>query len=326
MFTDKRMLYAADADGSNVKKIWEAPQSVDGVRFSPNGRELTVSLWTSKNPSRLWRLKANGEGAHPLLPNWPAKAEQWGAQWTPDGRHFIFSSDSEGRPNVYELVAPRWFEFWKKPVAVRITGNQIPIVASAPARDSNHLFVLGTSVQGAMQALDPRTGRLEPYLGGLSASEFVISPDRQWMAYTEFPTGHLWKSKIDGSQPIQLTNSDTGSVRWSPDGKSLVYTDGYKLHLISADGGAPETLIATGEYDVMPSWSPDGKSIAFSYYNFTDQPQDGIFTVELASRKVSMMPHTLGFGLPSWSPNGRYLLAFAEQPSRMMLYSANTRT
>jgi Tol biopolymer transport system component len=223
-------------------------------------------------------------------------------------------------------VAPRWFEFWKKPVAVRITGNQIPIVASAPARDSNHLFVLGTSVQGAMQALDPRTGRLEPYLGGLSASEFVISPDRQWMAYTEFPTGHLWKSKIDGSQPIQLTNSDTGSVRWSPDGKSLVYTDGYKLHLISADGGAPETLIATGEHEVMPSWSPDGKSIAFSYYNFTDQPQDGIFTVELASRKVSMMPHTLGFGLPSWSPNGRYLLAFAEQPSRMMLYSANTRT
>jgi Tol biopolymer transport system component len=326
MFTDTRILYAADADGSNVKKIWEAPQSVDGVCFSPDGRELTLSLWTSRNPSRLWRLKPNGEGAHPLLPDWPADSEQWGAQWTPDGRHFVFSSDREGRPNVYELVAPRWFEFWKKPAAVRITGNQIPIVASAPARDSNHLFVLGRAVQGAMQALDSRTGKLESYLGGLSASEFVISPDRQWMAYTEFPTGSLWKSKVDGSQPIQLTNSGAGTERWSPDGKSLVYSDGYKLYRISADGGAPEKLIATGEHEVMPTWSPDGKSIAFSYYNFTDQPLGGIFTVDLASRKVSMMPNTLGFSAPSWSPDGKYMGVFAEQPSRMMLYSANTKT
>lgn len=326
LFTDKRMLYAADADGSNVKKIWEAPQSVDGVCVSPDEQELTVSLWTSKDKSRLWRLKLNGKGAHALLPDWPADSEQWGAQWTPDGRHFIFTSDREGRPNVYELVAPRWFEFWKKPVAVRITGNQIPIVASAPARDSHHLFVLGKSVQGAMQALDPRTGRLEPYLGGLSASEVVISPDRQWMAYTEFPTGYLWKSKIDGSHPIKLISSGVGTERWSPDGKSLVYSDGYKLYLISADGGTPEKLIPTGEHEVMPTWSPDGKSIAFSYYNFTDQPLDGIFTVDLASRKVSMMPNTLGFSGPSWSPDGKYLVATAVQPSRMMLYSAHTGT
>jgi dipeptidyl aminopeptidase/acylaminoacyl peptidase len=326
VFTDKRMLYAADADGSNVKKIWEAPQSVDGVCFSPGGRELTVSLWTSKNPSRLWRLKLNGEGAHPLLPDWPPDSEQWTPQWTPDGRHFVFTSDREGGQNVYELVAPRWFEFWKKPAAVRITGNQIPILASAPARDNNHLFVLGRAVQGAMQVLDPRTGKLEPYLGGLSASEVVISPDRQWMAYTEFPTGHLWKSKVDGSQPIQLTNSPVAAERWSPDGKSLVYTDGYKLYLVSADGGAPEKLIATGEHEVAPSWSPDGKSIAFGYYNFTDQPLGGIFTVDLASRKVSMMPDTLGFQMPSWSPDGKYLAVIAQQPSRMMLYSVNTRT
>ncbi len=319
------MLYAADADGSNVKKIWEAPMSVDGVCFSPDGRELTVSLWTSKDSSRLWRLKSNGEGAHPLLPDWPATSEQWGAQWTPDGRHFVFTSDREGVPNVYELLAPRWFEFWRKPTAIRITGNQIPIAASAPARDSNHLFVLGTPLQGAMQALDPRTGQLEPYLGGLSASEFVISPDRQWMAYTEFPTGNLWKSKIDGSHRIQLTNSGVVMERWSPDGKSLVYdADAYKLYLVSADGGTPEKLIATGEHEINPTWSPDGKSIAFSYYNFTDQPEGGIFTVDLASHKVSMTPNTQGFTAPSWSPNGKYLVVFAQKPSRLMLYSANT--
>ena len=109
-----------------------------------------------------------------------------------EARDRFLQADLEGRPNVYELVPPRWFEFWKRPAAVRITGNQIPILASAPARDSTGLFVLGRADQGMMQALDPRTGRLEAFLGGLSAGEFVVSPDRQWMAYTEFPTGHLF--------------------------------------------------------------------------------------------------------------------------------------
>ena len=326
MFTDRRMLYSADANGANVKKIWEAPQSVDGVRFSPDGRELTVSLWTAKDPSRLWRLKANGQNPHPLLPDWPAKSEQWGALWTPDGKHFVFTSDLEGRPNVYELVSPRWFECWKKPAAVRITGNQIPILASAPARDSTGLFVLGRADQGMMQALDPRTGRLEPFLGGLSAGEFVVSPDRQWMAYTEFPTGHLFKSKLDGSQATQLTDFPVGWVRWSPDGKSLVYSDDNKLYLISADGGPPEKVIATGEHENAPDWSPDGKSISFTYYNPTDQPTGGIFTVDLKSRKVLLEPDTQGLLWSSWSPDGKYRWSYAEQPSRMMLYSSKTRT
>ena len=216
VFTDQQTLYVADANGADVKKIWQAPQGVDGVRFSPDGRELTASLWGAKSPSRLWRLQANGADPHALLPDWPATSEQWGAQWTPDGRHFVFSSDREGRPNVYELVPARWFEFWKQAAAVRITGNQIPILASAPARDSAHLYVLGRADQSMMQVLDPRAGKWEPFPGSLSAAEFAISPDRRWMAYSDLPDGHLWKSRLDGSQPVQLTDSLAFGLRGHP--------------------------------------------------------------------------------------------------------------
>ena len=61
--------------------------------------------------------------------DWPEVVDQHG-QRMPDGRHLLFSSNREGRDNVYELVAPRWFEFWRKLTPVRITGNQIPILAS----------------------------------------------------------------------------------------------------------------------------------------------------------------------------------------------------
>jgi dipeptidyl aminopeptidase/acylaminoacyl peptidase len=166
-----------------------------------------------------------------------------------------------------------------------------------------------------MQTLDPRTGKWQPFLGGLSAWRLVISPDLQWMAYTDFPTGHLWKSKLDGSQAMQLTNSPGYGAEWSPDGKSLVYNDDEKLYLISADGGAPEKLLPTGEHENARDWSPDGKSIAFTYYNPTEQPAGGIFTVDLASRKVSMEPNTQGFLGSTWSPDGRYRVAWAVEPS-----------
>jgi hypothetical protein len=106
-----------------------------------------------------------------------------------------------------ELIAPRWFEFWKKSTAGRITGNQVPILSSAPIRDGSGLFVLGRMDEGSMRAYDPRTGKLVPFLESLSMLEFVISPDRQWMAYSEYPTRYLWKSRLDGSEKVQLTSA-----------------------------------------------------------------------------------------------------------------------
>ena len=145
------------------------------------------------------------------------------------------------------------------------------------------------------------------------------------MVYSDYPNGDLWKTRLDLSEPLQLTHTGGFRPQWSPDGKWLVYTDAFKLFLISADGGTPEKLIATGEHEIAPSWSPDARSITFSYYNFTDQPSGGIFTVDLATRKVSEMPNTEGLGAPSWSPDGRFMVAIAQKPSRMMLYSAGTK-
>ena len=322
VFSDQRTLYSIDEDGKNLRTIWAGPGDLDDVNFSPDGQNISVTVNTNFRP-RLWRLLADGRKAHPLEFDWPENASENAGQWTPDGRRFLFSSDREGPNNVYELVTPRWFEFWKKPAAVRLTGNQLSIQAFSPARDGHGVYVLGLMDEGAMRAYDPRSGKMAPYLDNLSMLSFAISPDGQWMAYVEYPSRHLWKSKLDGSEKLQLTDSYAGMHEWAPDGKWLVYSDWRNLYRVSADGGAPEKLKPDGHDDVQPSWFPDGKKIAFNYYPYPGQPLR-IRVLDLATRQVSTMPGADGYFFPLWSPDGRYLVAVAENPARTVLYSSTT--
>ena len=326
-FSDESTLYKIDVDGQNLRKIWDPPGQLAGLSFSPDGRQLsaTVGVNADSATQRLWTLSADGERAHPLRLDWPANANQYSGQWTPDGRHFVFASDREERPNLYELATPPWFALWRKPTAVRITGNQLPILGAAPMRDSHGLFVLGRTDEGAMRAYDPRSKKLLPYLEDLSMIEFVISPDRQWMAYSEYPSRHLWKSRLDGTERVQLTNSYGLMQQWSPDGKWLAYSDWANVYLVSAAGGAPQKLSPDGIDGVAPTWLPDGKSIAFNNYPFPNKPF-GIHVIDLATRRISDMPGGDAYYVPSWSPDGKYMVAIAQNPSRMVLYSAQTKT
>jgi Tol biopolymer transport system component len=323
-FMDRQSLYLCDADGTNERKIWQAPGYSYSLSFSPDGTRLAVSV-VLPNTTRLWMLKTDGSNPHPLSLDWPANASELDGEWTPDGHHFTFLSDREGRANVYELITPPWYAFWKKPSAVRITGNQIEIKDSAPARDSKSLFVLGSFEQGAMQALDLQTKKFTPFLNGFSAIEFTVSPDRQWMVYTEYPTMDLWKSRLDGSDRVQLTSSYASWARWSPDGKSIAYMDWKKIYIISADGGVPQAIPPSNGDQVAPSWSHDGHSIYFNNFPYPGQPIKGIQIFDIPSQKISLMSGSTGYYVPAWSPDGKYLVAMTQNPPRMVLYSAETK-
>jgi eukaryotic-like serine/threonine-protein kinase len=321
-FSVDHQIYVMDEDGGNVRSLWKPPAEPGEFSASPDGKELSVTLY-SPYP-RLWRVNSDGQNAQPLPMDEPPGADSRQGFWTPDGQHFLFLSSRDGRGNLYELVTPPWYQFWRKPQPVRITANQLNILDAAPARDSKGLFMLGRLEAGAMQVLDPRSNKLVPFLGGLPALQFVVSPDRQWMAYTEYPSGHLWKSRLDGSEAVQLTTSKAYMLQWSPDSKRIAYSDWNKIYIISADGGTPEKVMPTGSFEVMPTWFPDGKSIAFNLFDQVNEP-DGMYMVDLATRAVTPMPGAKGLYVAFWSPDGRYFVAAGREPLRMMLYTAATR-
>ncbi len=317
-------VYGIDERGGNWFKLWKAPGLVSDLSFSPDGKHICVTV-EGNYVSRIWILRADGKEAHLLAMDWPANEDIRNGHWTRDGQHFVFRSDGEGRQNMYEVVKPDWMHFWRKPGAVRLTGNQIEILASVPLRGAAGLIVLGRLDQGAMKVFDPKSNTLSPFLDGLSASVFVISPDRRSMAYIEYPSGHLWKSRVDGSGAVQLTDTVVHCPQWSPDSKSIVYSDWHKLYLVPADGGPSEKLIPTGDYEAPMTWTPDGKSIVFNCWDGVHTPH-GLYVLDMASRKVSAMAGAESYYVPLWSPDGKYMAAIADNPLRMVLYSAESKS
>jgi serine/threonine protein kinase len=328
-FNEKESVYVCDSDGQNVKEIWDTHHMVAGNPvFSPDSKKIrvTVSRSTLENDlTRIWELNVTGSNPRPLpLPrHWPQDSGTYSGIWTPGGKHFVFSSYKDGSNNLYEYFEPRSYEFWNKPSAVRLTPGQPEVTGMAPSRDGNGMFVVGRLAQGSLHFYDDKEKRFLPYLGGLPATQLVVSPDRKWMVYTDYPRGYLWRCKIDGSERLQLTNTLAQMPTWSPDSKWIAYTDWQELYRVSVDSGAPEKLTSEGFMEVLPSWSPDGKSIYFNDYPIAGHLR--IRTLDLETRKVSTMPGSDGYYAPLWSPNGQYLAGIQNPPKSLAIYSVKTK-
>ena len=328
-FNEKESVYVCDTDGQNVKEIWNTHHMVPGNPvFSPDSKTIRVTVSRSNledDLTRIWEVNVDGSNPHllPLPQHWPEDSGTYSGIWTPGGKHFVFGSYKDGSNNLYEYLEPRWYEFWNKPYAVRLTPGQPEVIGRAPSRDGDGMFVVGRMAQGAMHFYDEKEKRFLPYLGGLPAAQIVVSPDRKWMVYTDYPRGYLWRCKIDGSEKLQLTDTLAQMPAWSPDSKWIAYTDWHELYRVGVDSGAPEKLTSEGFTEVLPDWSPDGKSIYFNDYPIAGHLR--IRILDLESSKVSTMPGSDGYYAPLWSPDGQYLAGIQNPPKSLAIYSVKTK-
>jgi Tol biopolymer transport system component len=208
-----------------------------------------------------------------------------------------------------------------------------------PGKDGKRVFVLGERERGELVHYDSRSGQFVPYLSGISAEAVDFSRDAQWATYVAYPEGALWRSRVDGSERLQLTTSpmQIAAPRWSPDGKRIVFMGQlpdkpWKIYLISANGGNPQQLIPGESGEETPSWSTDGNSIAYGRLPDSSNPGDvRIGVLDLSTQQVSLLPGSEGLGSPKWSPDGRYLACqqfdwlFTGSSEKLMLFDFAAR-
>jgi Tol biopolymer transport system component len=318
-------VYVASSDGSDSRSIWKAPGPARSPAWSPDGRRLRLTLFAPDKPMALWEIGADGQDPHPLLPGFDVP--QNSGRWTPDGRHFIFTAwGGFGRTQDLWVLPERTSFFSRRAQPVQLTQGPLNFWNPVPSRDGRKVFAVGDRQRGELVRYDPRSGQFVPYLSGISAHGVEFSRDGQWVAYSTYPDGALWRSRVDGSDRLLLSRPGLHASLpiWSPDGKRLLFAgiggsargQSISSYLISADGGLAEPVPTPDDQDwAASSWSPDGGTLALW------QPTASVIQLlDLKTRRFSKLPGSEGLLGPQWSPDGRHMAAVSGAGFRALLY------
>ena len=335
VYASESDLYSARTDGSEKRKIVTVAGRIWWPRISPAGDHIRFSVMDPKSQLRsLWEVSIAGKNLHPLLPDWnPSPAECCG-NWTSDGNYFVFQSTRNSRTDLWAIREKgRLFQKSEKQ-PVRLTTGPLNYWAPLPSKDGKKIFTVGEQPRGELVRYDEKLHQALPFLGGISAEQVRFSRDGQWAAYVAYPEGTLWRSKIDGSERLQLTFSplQTGVPQWSPDGKQIAFVGAtvgqlFKIYVVSADGGATQEVAPQEPVQVDPAWSADGNSIIFGEAPLGQlgaAHTNGLHIVDLKTHQTSLIPGSEGLWSPRISPDGRSVAGLSADNRKLMLFDLTT--
>jgi Tol biopolymer transport system component/predicted Ser/Thr protein kinase len=185
--------------------------------------------------------------------------------------------------------------------AKQITTGEIPDSAVAPGPNGKLLVRSGN---GKMQLMNADGSQRTQF--GTEFANYVSfsSCDDHYVVFDNQKEGtsQLWRSDVDGSNPLKLSEDVDGS-HCSPDGKWVLYLSEDTLYRIAIEGGSAQKVAYT--VGGRGAVSPDGKEIAYLYPEGEPVPQ----------WKIAIVPADGGtpksiFNAPwdanelRWSPDG----------------------
>jgi imidazolonepropionase-like amidohydrolase/Tol biopolymer transport system component len=207
--------------------------------FSPNGKELVYVSWSDENMGKVWKADLVNGG-------WKDLTEQIGIyrtpSFSPDGKWIVFvkegGNEHQGfahckEPGIYIMPADGSAE----PRLVTPEGEYPQFSA-----DSKRIFYqkggyLFGSLVKSVESVDLNGEDKQPHFDGKYAHRYVISPDNQWVAWSElykvyvapFPRTGKKVGLTSGTKavPVAQVARDAGiNIHWSADSKTLHWTLG----------------------------------------------------------------------------------------------------
>ena len=328
VFANGHDLFLANSDGGEPRMLVSAPDLVNHLVWSPDGTVIRFSVGFEHYS--LWQVSINGTGLHPLFPAWHTPPNECCGKWTPDGKYFVFQSQGK----IWALAEKENLFGKANGQPWQLTSGPITFTSPLPSKDGKKLFVVGELGRGHGELVryDMQSAEFVPFLSGISACCVRFSKDGRSLAYSSYPEGTLWTSKLDGSQRLQLTNPPLLAMArsWSPDGKQIAFSaalpnqERQRLYTVSTDGGKPREMIPGDLQEQRdPTWSPDGTRIVFG--GAYDDPSTTIRILDVKTHQISTLPGSKGLFTPHWSPDGRYVEAQPCDAHSFMLFDFATQ-
>lgn len=328
-FPDGRILYSveddlsiAENDGSESHRILTAGGLIEDPAVSPDGRRMTFTVIApGHRPISIDEANADGSDLHAVV-----KSGKSGfvccAAWTPDSRYIVYVSRFESRRDLWTL--PMKTGLWSRPrPPVQLTNGPLSYTKPVVSREGSQIFAVGVKARGELVRYDAKLNQFLPLLPGVAAFNPSFSADGQWVAYTVYPDHSLWRSRADGSDPLQLTFPPTEIFypAISPDGKQVAYaTSSRAIDVISMDGGPPRTLEATNASG--SSWSPDGSRLLF--IGRGHGTRSGIVLMDLRSEKRFTIPASQGLYNVRWAASD-LIAATTPDNKKLIVFDLKTR-
>jgi eukaryotic-like serine/threonine-protein kinase len=325
-------VFVASFDGSDPQRLLLTAGTPSDLRWSPDGSVLRFTVNDPQTNSRtIWQASGDGGNLHPLLQGWNSSPNECCGNWTPDGRFYVFQAFRDGTANLWALnEQPGLFRSAQRE-PVQLTTGPMNVGDPVPSRDGKKLFVQGWQPRGELVRFDAKSRQLAPYLSGISAMGLDFSRDGEWVAYNDGTDGTMWRSKIDGTQKLQLVFPPMLAYlpRWSPDGKRIAFFghppgEPWQIYAVPAVGGTPELIYRSETNLADPSWSPDGTSMAFGENSLNNQGS-AVYVINLKTRNATKLPGSDGLFSPRWSPDGRHIVAITLDSLKIMLFDLTTQ-
>jgi len=258
--------------------------------FSRDGRQVVYATWDDDKLGTV-RVAPAGGGEGRVVVKQPGQYVE--PVFTPDGKQIVFRKIEGGyirtaawsvEPGVYRVPVGGG-----NPVLITEEGEQPHFGA-----ESDRLYLLREADEGKRQlvslGLDGKDERT--HVTSENATEFQVSPDGRWLAFTERFQAYVMPFVATGKAvevgpkqsalPIRRVTRDAGeSLRWSGDSKSLTWSLGPELYTLDLKNaftflaGAPETLP-----------DPPAKGVDIGFRTASDAPKGAVAIV--GGRVVTM--------------------------------------
>jgi Tol biopolymer transport system component len=255
--------YVTENDLVLVNRRGEATRAIpvsdryDHPRLSPDGSHISVDIRSASSVGDVWVFPVGRSGGTRVTSE---PSRDFGAEWTPDGRELIYSSEHPTY-DLYRRAADA-----SRPAEPLVTGGYDRYTGTASADGRLLAFVFSATNSGSELWTVPLKGepKAARYLAnGFNLAHPAFSPDGRWMAYDSdeagrvevyvqtFPNPNLRRWKISptyGSEPL-----------WTKSGRELVYRKGDSVMAVSIDLangriGQPAALFG-GRYPDNPGWT-----------------------------------------------------------------------
>jgi len=322
------VLHLATRDGMEIRKLATFSGDPAFLRWSPDGRRISVTVIREVSQERLWEVSADGKGARQVLPDWNPSWNTSEGVWTPDGKYFVFIA--QGKIWVLRDKGSLFLGGRGAPMELNI--GPLFALHPLPSIDGRRLYFVGQQARNEFLRYDLKSGSFSPALTGISATGLSFSKDGKWITYVSVPEGTLFRAAADGSQRLQLTWPplyDVENPRWSPDGTQIAFSAAmpgkhYRIYIVPSEGGLPRQ-VTNGEAGIIgdfdPSWSNDGASLAFSKALWAPDKK-AIHILDVKTGRVLTLAGSEGICCTKWSPDGHFI---AGQNPGLVLYDIRTQ-